>query len=463
MASRLWTADEEHRMLELHRSGCTATEIAAVLDRTAAAVRLKLISRGFSSAVLRPASTSEAALDAASLEEPISPAKAEAVDSALTTIDEDLQRSRHEFHAREAREARRKYEEVLRQRVVDDRIVEIFRERLVPFGPFEPPPRIPPKACEGRIAESAVLLIGDPHIGQVVSRSQTGGFGDYSPLRFIERLHHLQETVARMLAPQPDRVTDALHVFLLGDIVHGALQHNAEREDTLLLADQFQLAIWTLFQALVATAAAVPQMHIYTVVGNHGRWPNQKRMPTVNRYSNLDHLVYASLQFAFAQSPLEHVQFHLNDSPRQNVTIKNATLQASHGDHLKGGDTQFRIPAHAMAREVNSSAQRHAAAQRPPIDIYVCGDKHRAISLPLARGSCIVNGSFVGADEYSVGFPPSEPVQVMFWLHPQYRLTWQHFIKLEFAPELETLPYALPEATRYLVEEGYGVAPQDAA
>ena len=100
----------------------------------------------------------------------------------------------------------------------------------------------------------------------------------------------------------------------LGDMVHGGLNHGAEREDNCVIADQFQLAVWTLHQFLCALAFRIPSVQVHTVVGNHGRWPGQHKMPTKNRFSNLDHLVYASLQLSLKVHGLTNISMHLNDA-----------------------------------------------------------------------------------------------------------------------------------------------------
>ncbi len=84
-----------------------------------------------------------------------------------------------------------------------------------------------------------------------------------------------------------------------------------------------------------------------------------------------------------------------------------------HGDTIRGGDKQFGIPVHGMTRDVNATLQRFAANDDRPIDYFVMGDKHKSMSLPLARGEYIGNGSMVGSDEFSMSFCPAEPMQLL--------------------------------------------------
>jgi hypothetical protein len=373
---------------------------------------------------------------------------------ADTTIEEDIQETRRRILMEEARVTKRKYQEMLGDRALEDRIVDVFRERLEAFLPSAqtPPAVFVPVIKMGRKPESAVLLISDTHVGQVVSPTQTNGFGLYNPRIFCERLHYLQEKVIEVLG-QCSAGIDSLHVLILGDIVHGGLQHGAEKEDNCVIADQFQVAVWAFHQFFCNLAFRVPEIQVRTVVGNHGRWPGMKRMPTNNRFSNLDHLVYASLQLSLKVHGLSNIHVHLNDSPRQVIDIKGSRFLASHGDDLKGGDRQFGVPIHAATRQVNATTQRFAAANDRPVDYYVCGDKHKSITLPLARGEFIVNGSMVGTDEFAMGFCPGEANQLLFGVDSVLRKTWSYPVKVAHAPAHASCPYHLPEQVCYLVED----------
>jgi hypothetical protein len=139
--------------------------------------------------------------------------------------------------------------------------------------------------------------------------------------------------------------------------------------------------------------------------------------------------------------------------PRQIVDVKGSRFSCHHGDTIRGGDKQFGIPIHNLTRDVNATLQRFAANDEAPIDYFVMGDKHKSISLPLGRGEYIVNGSMVGNDEFSMGFCPAEPTQLLFGVDQKLRKTWSHHIKVAHAPALAACPYVFPEQIRYLVDE----------
>jgi hypothetical protein len=466
---RPWTNSEIARAIEMRLQGKKWADIVASLNRSESALWVKLNKMGIR---LRADGRDEAAvrenlvrlhheLLAASAEEAMDDIHQETPEPPLavsrtlvdTTVAEDLETSRARILLEEAKVSKKKYQDILAERALEDRLVDIFRERLEAFAPsFQVPNVSYPLAKVGRRPESAVLLISDTHIGQVVSRAQTNGFGDYNPKVFCERLHYLERKVVEVLGEVAAGI-DELHVFLLGDIVHGGLNHGAEKEDNFLIADQFQLGVWTLHQFLCQLAFRVPSIQVHTVVGNHGRWPNQHKMPTKNRFSNLDHLLYTCLELSLQVQGLRNIKVHLNESPRQVVEIKGSKFLAAHGDHLRGGDRQFGVPIHSMTRDVNATAQRFAAGGVEPVDYFICGDKHRSMSLPLARGEYLINGSMVGTDEFSMTFCPGEAMQLLFGVDTTLRKTWSYAVKVGHAPALPACPYHLPARMAALVEQ----------
>jgi hypothetical protein len=467
---KIWTKTELAKALELRLAQRPWREIAAILGRSESSLWVKLSKIGIR---IRASGHDEESVRENLVKlhaELLAAAEGEAVPATViveenegvslpaktladTTVEEDLEASRARILLEEARISKRKYQEVLTERALEDRLVDVFRERLQAFLPSArtPEPAFHPVVRMGRRPESAALLISDTHVGQVVSSTQTNGFGNYCPRVYCERLQYLQEKVLEVLA-QHSAGIDELHVFLLGDIVHGGLNHGAEREDNCVIADQFQLATWTLHQFLCALAFRVPSIQVHTVVGNHGRWPGQHKMPTKNRFSNLDHLVYSALQLSLKVHGLTNIHLHLNDAPRQVVEIKGSRFLAAHGDHLRGGDRQFGVPIHSMTRDVNATVQRYAAAEDRPVDYFLVGDKHRSMSLPLARGEYIVNGSMVGVDEFAMSFSPGEAMQLLFGVDEKERKTWSYAIKVGHAPALLACPYSLPEQIQYLVK-----------
>ncbi len=205
------------------------------------------------------------------------------------------------------------------------------------------------------------------------------------------------------------------------------------------MVEQFSVASFTLFEALARLSAAVPHVHVYGVCGNHGRWPHQRRMPTENRYSNFDSLVYSALQAMASAAKIPNLHFHLRTESRQIIEVGRFRIHAQHGDEIRGGD----LPLRGIQSEVYNSTLRRTMNGRARIDYWVLGHLHRSATLPLADGNVIVNGSFVGLDSYAMRFAPTSASQTLFWLANQGK-TLQRDIRLQAAPVPAELPFSIP-------------------
>lgn len=372
------------------------------------------------------------------------------------SLSHELDRARRRLDAREMGRLRQTLARLGERRAWEDRLVAEFRASLRPFSPQVPRLPTPPgnDAVPGE-PEAAVLLFSDAHVGQHVDPGQTRGAGRYGPAVYLDRLAYLEGQVGTQLASAG---TQELHVFLLGDIVHGRLDHGAEGERTSLLTDQVRLAAWSLGQFLLRLAARVPTLYVHAAGGNHGRWMDQRRVPTVNRHSNLDHVVYGCVQAILWAAKTSNVRFELNAEPLQVVDVLGLRIAARHGDQVRGGGGGVDklgggLPTAALARDVVAvSALFGSFGERPP-DYYVIGDKHRHLVMSLPTGEFLVNGSFVGVDEYSYGLAlaPARPMQIMFGIN-RHGKTWQRDVSLRLAePGGGLSAYELPADLRAIV------------
>lgn len=374
-----------------------------------------------------------------------------------TTIEEDREKTRQKLAQEEASAASRKYQEVLREQELDDRVAAIWDRQLQESlgRTLHIHVRQPTKVFRGTsVPEEAVLVLSDTHVGKLVESTETNGFGYYNPLRYLTKLQHLTSKVAHIIQERNDYKNGnpirRLHVMLLGDLVDGMLNHAEEIPGHTYVSQQCQLAALSLFQSIAQLSLVVDEVKVYGLGGNHARWPNQKKSPTTGRFSNLDTIVLEWMQSLFEVSPIKNVQFELTRSLHQIIDILGFRFCASHGDHLKGGDKAMGVPIHAIAREISSMTQRMAARGEKVPRYYIVGDKHKRIELPTARGAFMINGAFPGTDGYSLsgGFSETLPEQLFFGVHPTYGKSWTFNMNIsdEMVPNvpLNKLGFNLP-------------------
>ncbi len=435
MNTRWWTQEEIDRVLEHYERGYPSREIAQMVGRTEASVRYKLLSLGYSTRQLVCDATPEPCASEPSL------GSVEKAPVHMPAQREEPRayeiRARRELELGEQRRQEREQIESAKREILEEKIVEEFRRSLcdLPRGfAFSPPP--PMTVSRSGVAQTAVLVVSDVHIGQVVDPRETEGLGDYNPAIALARIRHLELEVIRILSGRP---VDKLLLLFGGDILHGHLGHTLEDDLTLPIALQADLALNLFFPFVCGLSKVVPKVEIHGVAGNHGRWPGMRKMPSDRRWSNLDTIFYGSLGALCRHAGLSNVEWDERISSRRQIQNGRFRLQLLHGDEVRGGN----FCSGGMNREVHNSTLRNVQAGREAIDYYVMGDKHFSASVPFGTGAFVVNGSFVGVDGFGMNFLPAPPAQTLFFLHPALGKTETHEVRLSAARLPSPLPYNL--------------------
>ena len=404
----------------LHCESWTNAAIAAKTGRTEAAVRGKRIRLGLKS-------------PEAPLAPPVEP----------STFEQDREATSSEYWKRQYKQLEGKYDRALRDGSVVEQLVGLAKD-LAPIS-YQPVPFVPSNQPRpGNRAQSGLIMLTDTHVGQKIDGDQTLGYGGYDFKTFLARLKYYENAVRSISTDHTTTPLDEFVVCLGGDMIHGALNHGVEAGQHSTLFQQFYGAGHAIAQFLRNLSALVPKIRVYCCVGNHPRWSHQHKMPTENRYSNLDHFLYAYIE-ALTQG-IPQVQWHLDRQPFALFDVQGFKFHLSHGDHLKGGDKALGIPNHAVGRMVSSTAQLFGKAMEASPHYFLVGHLHRSIVLPHARGSFIVNGGFPGLDGYGLagGFSPVDPTQTFFLVHPKFGKTATYDIQLKFANVGLCEPYDMP-------------------
>lgn len=353
----------------------------------------------------------------------------------------------------EAKIWKEKYRSLSKLKAVEERMLEHFTETVKPFTPKLK--QVPKRKATGK-KEAAVLLLSDSHVGLVVKKEQTFGIGNYNPKVFLDRLSFLEQSTISILADKLGETIDSLHIVVNGDLVEGKLNHSNEKSDNILLAHQVELATWSFSQFFIRLSLALQiPIHIHMAdVGNHGRWMDQRKMPTANRFSNFDYLVYSSIAAVLHASQIKNLFVYLDEQPGSLFDIKGTTFFAKHGDTVRGSGSILNVPLLSMAKDVISTTLRHEATSKPKVDTFLLGHHHHAIEVGLPDGAYVINGGWVGLDNYALAsnFIYAPPMQLLFGVHEKFRRTWSYQIQLKYAPKLEVLPYDLPEGVVSLLD-----------
>lgn len=349
---------------------------------------------------------------------------------------------REAFWKREALDAKRKLSEA----VLDRTAVDLLVEKATELAPISYQPvfgKVFTRSARHKGSpQSAVLMLSDTHIGQVIHANQTLGLGGYGFETFLRRLQRLEHSVFSILEDHTTTPVPEIVVAILGDMLHGNLAHAVEAGQVNTLFDQFYSAGHAIAQFLRNLSRLAP-VRIYTAVGNHPRWATQRKMPTDNRYSNLDHFLYAYLAALLRDVPT--IQFNLNKQPSALFEVQGHQFFATHGDTFRGGDKVLGVPNHAIGRNVSAVTQNFSAAGKVLPNYYLIGHLHRPISLPTAAGEFLVNGGFPGVDGYALAeaFNHSKPSQRFFLVHPKFGKAAAYDLRLDLGDNTPH-KYSLP-------------------
>src|SRR6267142_642846 len=245
-----------------------------------------------------------------------------------TGYDEDLARASNEVWEKKYRALSSKYDRAVHEACVTRQLVDEIKD-IAPKSYLTAPAIQKIRPASESTPQAAVLLFSDTHVGKIVQPEQTLGLGRYDFPTFLARLKYLEESTISILNNHTPSGVDELIIAMLGDMLDGALAHGVEAGQTSTLFSQFYGASHAIAQFLRNLALHVPVLKIQTVVGNHTRWQNQKRMPTENRFSNLDQFAYAMIQAL--TKDIKHIEWNLNQQPIAIFSVKGFVFKAFHG------------------------------------------------------------------------------------------------------------------------------------
>jgi hypothetical protein len=368
----------------------------------------------------------------------------------LPTVKGEMEKAKQDLDIEHRRRLEKVNKKLAKQRALEDRLVDAFSNALA-TGPITlvPPTIRPTPIHTGKhTPEVAVLVLSDLHVGKQVFKDQTNGYGDYNMLETLRKGAYLRDKPILLNKEGFIRVRE-LHVFLLGDIIDGQLDHAEEIPGHELLVDQIYLATLLLYQMLATYCRHFDKVTVSCLGGNHARYPNQKKPPTQGRRSNYDTVVFQNLEAMFdvangngllslpsgsgvAPKPYP-ITFNIARAADLLVDVNGHRFCLSHGDELKGGDKALGVPSHSIGRKISAWSQRLAANNEAPVDYFVVGDKHRQMALPTAGGQFMINGAWPGVDPYSLegSFSPNRPIQLFFGVHKKYGKTWDYSLYLD--------------------------------
>lgn len=438
-----WTAIDDATLRRLLVARKSHSEIASGMGRTTDAVRCRAFFLKKSAPPPPPCSLQDVAQKWGENASPPPPFPTDA-DPKLPPAEEP--ESLVAFWKKRAKEAEKAFADLEHSRTALEMISEQMHE-LAPKS-YQPAPLLIDR-LEGHhphgTPQSAVLMFSDTHVGAVVDPKQTLGLGEYNFELFLRRLKRMERSVFSILRDHTTTEVPELVIPMLGDMLDGALIHSAECGQSNTLLSQFYSAGHAIAQLFRNLSALVPKVRVYTTVGNHTRWGTQHRMPTKNRNSNFDQLLYLYIQALTRDIPA--IEWNLSMQPFATFDVQGFPFYCLHGDGIRGGDKILGLPAHGLGRMVSTTTQLFSRANRETPAFYLMGHLHRPIEIPHSKGSVIINGAFPGIDGYALAeyFNSSWPLQKFWLMHPKFGRSATYDLRLDLGDQTPH-GYELPES-----------------
>ena len=279
---------------------------------------------------------------------------------------------------------------------------------------IQPPTWTKRKTAKGDHIGTPCLLLSDTHFDEVVDPAEVQGANAYDRTIAEQRLHRTLTNVEQVAHGHLKGVTyDGAVLLLGGDMFTGDIHEELTETN----ADTMMGSLVHWLEQLTPFVAGYRDMfgkvHVWGVVGNHGR---TSRKPRAKRRvkTNFDWLLYVLLAREFADD--DRVTFTIPESADVTLEVHATRFLLTHGDQARGGSgisgplTPWSLLRHRKGRREDALGRG--------FDHLVMGHWHTY----LAGMGLIVNGSTKGYDEYAYlnNFAPEIPTQAFWIVTPEH-------------------------------------------
>jgi transposase-like protein len=295
---------------------------------------------------------------------------------------------------------------------------------------------------KGHGRQAVVLHLSDLHVGETVERSEVSNVNSYDLPTAQRRVGRLFETASVLMTsawPASDGAPERVYVLLGGDLIsgHGLHPEHAETdagtafEQVKWAAEYISGGLLALHGALKARFKKPVEIHVISVVGNHGRSTFGKPRTKLVTLQSYDALVGD-----FVEASLRHIPTIRHFQPRgfdAYFDVAGWPALLTHGDRMgSGGGTGFIGPMATIIkghRKIVDTEYR----QRRPVRWVFSGHFHTTGVTPFG----FANGSGVGYGEYAKSLRADpEPAQQNYMVfHERYGLLRWHPIVIGASDE----------------------------
>lgn len=260
---------------------------------------------------------------------------------------------------------------------------------------------------------SAVLVLGDWHVGEYIEADHVEKFNQYSWSIAQKRAHYLSRQFTNWVSVQRTAtVVDELVVICIGDLISGDIHHELQVTNEFPAPVQSVRAGVLISKTIAELANHFKKVTVeYVTQDNHSRLTvkNQWKEGGLNSYNYIVGWIVGE-----RLSKLKNVKVNLHESVKALVSIQGWKYLCMHGHNIKGW---AGIPWYGTDRQIAHEAKTRRSKPNKTFDKMIIGHFHT----PMWTPDYIVNGSMSGTSELDAAMGrDSVPAQVAFLVHPKY-------------------------------------------
>ena len=277
-----------------------------------------------------------------------------------------------------------------------------------------------------RTKAQGCVLISDIHAGEFVTAEETGGFGEYNMNVFNNMADFLATEIPELFLNRwRGWDIERLNLWFLGDMVSGVIHDELEKTNEYGIIELCLRVADKMAELILNLAAYFPKVRCVGIFGNHGRLGKKKYYK--RRFDNFDWLIYHMIKRLCARK--DNIEWVIPKAFFQEETLYGHLFLLLHGDDIR---SYYGMPHYGIERACNRLTTLLAAKGR--FLKYLClAHFHQVGVLDKVSGEKIINGSWVGFNEYALGsrYTGSEPKQVAFVVDEKRIRSREHICLLD--------------------------------
>lgn len=298
---------------------------------------------------------------------------------------------------------------LMKNQVEIEKIMSILNQAVIEYEPFDKPNII---LANDKKKKSALLMISDIHIGEIVKKEDTLGLNEYSTEIAKKRIDTLFN---KCISNCKELNVSDIAIAFGGDLISGIIHEEILRNSDDSLAKMIIGLADYIVQHIRELTKHFNSIKVYSVVGNHGRV-----LPGKPYYANYSELNFETLILNFMQRELKNVvdEFILPEGLFTIFDFMGKSICLTHGHIFKGGNG-FQVVPNTVSRD-SAKLVGMIEMTSKKVDYFIIGHFHNPGIGQSFIGNIpvYINGTLMGANAYTISnyknaIPPSQTLLIM--------------------------------------------------